>query len=50
MGITPEQLKAAITQGKQEIEDYQQHGKYVDDKMQAVKGKAPVKPVKKRGK
>lgn len=51
MGITPEQLKAAITQGKAEIEDYQQHGKYVDDKMQAVKakGKAPVKPVK-RGK
>lgn len=51
MGITPEQLKAAITQGKQEIEDYQQHGKYVNDKMQAVKakGKAPVQPVK-RGK
>ena len=51
MGITPEQLKAAITQGKQEIEDYQQHGKYVDDKMQAVKakGKVPAQPVK-RGK
>lgn len=51
MGITPEQLKAAITQGKQEIEDYQQHGKYVDNKIEAVKakGKAPAQPVK-RGK
>lgn len=51
MGITPEQLKAAITQGKQEIEDYQQHGKYVNDKMQAVKakGKAPAQS-NKRGK
>jgi hypothetical protein len=51
MGITPEQLKAAIAQGKQEIEDYQTHQEYVGNKMQAVKskGKAPNKPVK-RGK
>jgi hypothetical protein len=51
MGITPEQLKAAIAQGKQEIEDYQTHQEYVGNKMQAVKSKgtAPNKPVK-RGK
>jgi len=51
MGITPEQLKAAIAQGKQEIEDYQTHQEYVGNKMQAVKSKgtAPSKPVK-RGK
>ena len=51
MGITPEQLKAAIAQGKQEIEDYQTHQEYVGNKMQAVKakGKALSKPVK-RGK
>jgi hypothetical protein len=51
MGITPEQLKAAITQGKQEIEDYQTHQQYVGNKIDAVKAKgtASSKPVK-RGK
>lgn len=50
MGITPDQLKAAIVQGRQEIESYQQHQQYVGDKMQAVKAKGKAtKPVK-RGK
>lgn len=50
MGITPDQLKAAIVQGRQEIESYQQHQQYVGDKMQVVKAKGKAtKPVK-RGK
>lgn len=50
MGITPDQLKTAIAQGKKEVEDYQQHQEYVGGKMQSVKQTAPAgKPVK-RGK
>lgn len=50
MGITPDQLKAAIVQGRQEIESYQQHQQYVGDKMQAVKAKGRATQPVKRGK
>lgn len=42
MGVTPEQLRAAIAQGKKEIDDYQTHQNYVGNKMQAVKQPKPV--------
>lgn len=42
MGVTPEQLRAAIAQGKKEIDDYQTHQQYVGNKMQAVKQPKPV--------
>ena len=50
MGITPDQLKAAIVQGRQEIESYQQNQQYVGDKMQAVKAKGKATKPAKRGK
>lgn len=49
MGVTPEQLREAIVNGRKEIESYQTHQQYLGDKMNAVK--QPVKPsvIKKRG-
>jgi hypothetical protein len=41
MGITPDQLKQAIAQGKKEIDDYQTHQNYLGNKMQAVKQPKP---------
>lgn len=36
MGITPDQLRQAIAQGKKEIDDYQQHQSYMGNKMQSI--------------
>jgi hypothetical protein len=37
MGVTPDQLRNAIAQGKKEIDDYQNHQQYVGNKMDAIK-------------
>jgi hypothetical protein len=37
MGVTPDQLRNAIAQGKKEIDDYQTHQQYVGNKMDAIK-------------
>jgi uncharacterized coiled-coil protein SlyX len=41
MGITAEQLREAINQGKKEIDDYQTHQDYLSNKMQAVRQPKP---------
>jgi hypothetical protein len=42
MGVTPDQLRNAIAQGKKEIDDYQTHQQYVGNKMDAIKQPKPV--------
>jgi hypothetical protein len=51
MGISQEQLRKAIAQGKSEIEDYQKHQQYVGSKFDESKSKSKLKiKLKKRGK
>ena len=48
LGVTPDQLREAILKGKAEIDQYQEHQKYMNSKFDAVKSKKPV--AKKGGK
>jgi hypothetical protein len=48
LGITPEQLRDAVLKGKAEIDQYQEHQKYMGSKFNGVKSKKPT--AKKGGK
>lgn len=50
MGVTPEQLREAIANGKKEIEDYQTHREYLGGKIDNIKKPMQPPAMKKRGK